>query len=63
MFLFVLGLVVFMSSFIIHAQLKKLAAQQVVLGPDTENIWAHFPGDTKTEIDRNWTFFTLKNPD
>lgn len=48
MCLFVLGLVVFMSSFIIHAELKKLATQKVILGPDTENIWAHFPGDTKT---------------
>ncbi len=35
MCLFALGLVVFLSSFIIHVELKKLAAQQVVLGPDT----------------------------
>lgn len=31
--LFVLGLVVFMGSFIIHYELKKIATSQVILSP------------------------------
>jgi hypothetical protein len=51
------------SSFIIHALIKSAAIKQAILSPDNEGLWAHFPGDSQTDIYRNWTFFNITNAD
>ena len=28
----------------------------------TQNLWAHIPGDTETLVMRNYTFFNFTNP-
>jgi len=57
-FVFIFALPPFLESII-----KTQAIEQVVMGPENEGMWAHFPGDTDTVITRNFTFFKILNED
>ena len=55
-FIFIFALPPFLERMIVSQ-----AIDQVVMTSDNEGQWAHFPGDTGTEITRNFTFFKLLN--
>ena len=57
-FVFIFALPPFLENMI-----KSQAIDQVVMTSENEGLWAHFPGDTRTRILRNFTFFRLMNED
>jgi hypothetical protein len=46
---------------LIQNQIVSQAIGQAILSPDNENFWAHFPGESKTVITRNYSFFNFTN--
>jgi hypothetical protein len=46
---------------LIEMAIVEQAKEQVIMGPQNEGLWAHFPGDTATIIVRNFTFFYFDN--
>ena len=46
---------------LIQSQIVQQAIDKAVLSPDNQNIWAHIPGDSKTIITRNYSFFNFTN--
>lgn len=53
--------VIFAIPPLIEMAIVEQAKNQVIMGPDNEGLWAHFPGDTATIIVRNFTFFKFDN--
>lgn len=46
---------------LIQSQIVQQSIDKAILSPDNENFWAHFPGDSKTIITRNYSFFNWTN--
>jgi len=54
-------IMIFIMPPFINYFIKQTAIDMVVIAPGNEGFWAHFPGDSKTMITRNWTFFNITN--
>lgn len=50
------------SALILGKLINSEARKGVVMTSDTEDLWAHIPGATKTFTVRNFTFFNFTNP-
>jgi hypothetical protein len=46
---------------LIEMQIVSQAKENVIISSVNEGRWAHFPGETDTQIMRNFTFFKLNN--
>ena len=47
---------------ILHKTILKMAANNVVMTPETHGLWGMVPGDTKMLILRSFQFFNFQNP-
>lgn len=54
-------LMVFAAPPLLQSKIVDLAIDQVILKPENEGLWAHFPGDSAVDIIRNFTFLELLN--
>lgn len=60
--LFALGLIMFLAiTPMIASKIMSSINEQLVLTPDAEDTWAHYPGASGTTLTRNYSFFTLMN--
>lgn len=50
------------SAVILGSLINSEAKKGIVMTNENENLWAHIPGDTQTDIIRNYTFFNFTNP-